>query len=68
MAARFFQGFGAGPAANVGLSIINDISWEHERGFRIGLWAVAANMGSVLGGLSKCCFMEWCFELLTVLR
>ncbi|KIW11202.1 hypothetical protein PV08_10502 [Exophiala spinifera] len=51
MAARFFQGFAAGPAANVGLSIINDVSWEHERGFRIGLWAMAANIGSVLGGL-----------------
>ncbi|KAK4942497.1 hypothetical protein LTR10_017793 [Elasticomyces elasticus] len=51
MAARFFQGFAAGPAANVGLSIINDISWEHERGFRIGLWALSANIGSVLGGL-----------------
>ncbi|KIY00945.1 uncharacterized protein Z520_03611 [Fonsecaea multimorphosa CBS 102226] len=51
MAARFFQGFAAGPAANVGLSIINDISWEHERGYRIGLWAMAANIGSVLGGL-----------------
>lgn len=53
MAARFFQGFAAGPAANVGLSIINDISWEHERGYRIGLWAMSANIGSVLGGLSK---------------
>lgn len=53
MAARFFQGFAAGPAANVGLSIINDISWEHERGSRIGLWALSANIGSVLGGLSE---------------
>lgn len=54
MAARFFQGFAAGPAANVGLSIINDISWEHQRGYRIGLWAMSANIGSVLGGLGKC--------------
>jgi len=53
MAARFFQGFAAGPAANVGLCIINDISWEHERGYRIGLWAMSANIGSVLGGLGK---------------
>lgn len=51
MAARFFQGFGAGPAANVGLSIINDISFEHERGFRVGLWVAAANVGTVLGGV-----------------
>lgn len=34
---QVFQGFGIGPAANVGLSTINDILWEHERGFRIGL-------------------------------
>lgn len=52
MAARFFQGFGAGPAANVGLCIINDISFEHERGFRVGLWAAAANIGTVLGGVT----------------
>ena len=54
MAARFFQGLGAGPAANVGLVIINDISWEHERGFRVGLWTVSANVGTCLGGISKC--------------
>lgn len=51
LAARFFQGFGIGPAANVGLSIVNDISWEHERGFRVGLWAMSANMGTLVGGL-----------------
>lgn len=53
MAARFFQGLGAGPAANVGLVIINDISFEHERGFRVGLWTIAANTGTVLGGVCE---------------
>lgn len=53
MTARFFQGFGASPAATVGLSIINDVSWEHERGFRIGLWVMAIDLGGLLGGLSK---------------
>ncbi|EXJ93259.1 hypothetical protein A1O1_01650 [Capronia coronata CBS 617.96] len=51
MAARFFQGLGAGPAANIGLVIINDVSWEHQRGFRVGLWTVAANLGTCLGGV-----------------
>jgi MFS family permease len=51
LVARFFQGFGIGPAANIGLSIVNDISWEHERGFRVGLWAMSANMGTLVGGL-----------------
>jgi len=53
MAARFFQGLGAGPSANVGLVIINDVSWEHERGKRVGMWAIAANCGTVMGGISK---------------
>ncbi len=52
MAARFFHGFGASPAANVGLSIINDVSFEHERGFRIGLWVMAIDLGGLFGGLS----------------
>lgn len=53
MAARFFQGLGAGPAANVGLVTINDLSWEHQRGFRVGLWTISANLGTCLGGVSK---------------
>ena len=53
LAARFFQGFGIGPAANVGLSIVNDVSWEYERGFRVGLWALSANMGTLVGGLGQ---------------
>jgi MFS family permease len=53
MAARFFQGFGCSPAATVGLSIINDVSWEHERGFRIGLWVMAIDLGGLCGGFSE---------------
>jgi MFS family permease len=53
MIARFFQGFGASPAATVGLSIINDVSWEHERGFRIGLWVMAIDLGGLFGGFSE---------------
>ncbi|GAM33406.1 MFS transporter [Talaromyces pinophilus] len=51
MAARFFQGLGAGPSANIGLVIIHDISFEHERGLRVGMWTIAANAGTVLGGV-----------------
>ncbi|EEA23219.1 MFS transporter, putative [Talaromyces marneffei ATCC 18224] len=51
MAARFFQGLGAGPSANIGLVIIHDISFEHERGLRVGMWTIAANAGTVLGDL-----------------
>jgi MFS family permease len=48
---RFLQGLGAGSACNLGLSIINDVSFQHERGLRVGLWAIAANMGTFLGGV-----------------
>ena len=54
MAARFFQGIGASPAATVGLSIINDLSFEHERGFRIGLWVMAIDLGGLCGGFGEC--------------
>jgi hypothetical protein len=53
MAARFFQGFGSSPASTVGLSVINDISFEHERGFRIGLWVMAIDTGIFFGGMSR---------------
>jgi MFS family permease len=53
MAARFFQGLGAGPAANIGLLIINDVSWEHQRGVRVGLWTISANVGTCVGGVGK---------------
>jgi MFS family permease len=63
MAARFFQGIGASPAATVGLSIINDLSFEHERGFRIGLWVMAIDLGGLCGGfgefITRVNFLGW---------
>lgn len=54
MTARFFQGLGCAPASNVGLSIINDLSWEHERGQRIGLWTMSVGAGGFVGAVGKC--------------
>ncbi|KAF4126245.1 Major Facilitator Superfamily [Geosmithia morbida] len=51
MAARFFQGLGVSPAANVGLAIINDIFFEHERGQKVGLWVLSIDLGLLFGPL-----------------
>lgn len=51
MAARFFQGLGVSPAATVGLAIINDMFFEHERGQKVGLWVLALDMGLLIGPL-----------------
>ncbi|KAI9795401.1 MAG: hypothetical protein M1833_007189 [Piccolia ochrophora] len=51
MAARFFQGFGVSPAATVGLAIINDLFFEHERGQKVGLWVLAIDTGLLVGPL-----------------
>lgn len=51
MAARFFQGLGVSPAATVGLAIINDCFFEHERGQKVGLWVLAIDMGLLVGPL-----------------
>ncbi|KAI9886331.1 MAG: hypothetical protein M1823_001889 [Watsoniomyces obsoletus] len=51
MAARFFQGFGVSPAATVGLAIINDLFFEHERGEKVGLWVLALDTGLLVGPL-----------------
>ncbi|KAM3424476.1 hypothetical protein BST61_g6480 [Cercospora zeina] len=51
MAARFFQGLGCSPAATVGLAIINDTFFEHERGQKVGLWVLALDLGLLLGPL-----------------
>jgi multidrug resistance protein len=51
MAARFFQGLGVSPASNVGLAIINDIFFEHERGQKLGLWVLAIDQGLLFGPL-----------------
>lgn len=51
MAARFFQGLGVSPASNVGLAVITDIFFEHERGQKIGLWVLAIDLGLLFGPL-----------------
>lgn len=51
MAARFFQGLGVSPAATVGLAIIQDLFYEHERGQKIGLWVLAIDLGLLFGPL-----------------
>lgn len=51
MAARFFQGLGVSPAANVGLAVINDLFFEHERGRKVGLWVLAIDLGLLCGPL-----------------
>lgn len=51
MAARFFQGFGVSPAATVGLMIISDLYFEHERGQKVGIWCLAIDIGLVIGPL-----------------
>jgi len=51
MAARFFQGLGVSPASNVGLAVINDVFFEHERGQKLGLWVLAIDMGLLFGPL-----------------
>jgi multidrug resistance protein len=51
MAARFFQGLGVSPASNVGLAVINDVFYEHERGQKLGLWVLAIDQGLLFGPL-----------------
>jgi len=51
MAARFFQGLGVSPASNVGLAVINDVFFAHERGQKLGLWVLAIDMGLLFGPL-----------------
>lgn len=48
MAARFFQGFGVSPAATVGLAILNDVFFEHQRGQKMGLWVLAIDLGMLV--------------------
>jgi MFS family permease len=47
----FFQGFGVAPASTVGLAIINDLFFEHERGQKVGMWTLAIDMGLLVGPL-----------------
>ncbi|KAG8928706.1 hypothetical protein FRC02_006581 [Tulasnella sp. 418] len=51
MAARFFQGWGVGPASSVGLQIILDMFFEHDRGQKTGYWTLAIDLGLLFGPL-----------------
>lgn len=48
---RALQGVFAGPGVTIGFAIVNDISWEHERGFNIGLWVMALDIGGMIGAV-----------------
>ncbi|SPN99075.1 related to MFS transporter [Cephalotrichum gorgonifer] len=49
MAARFFQGFGVSPASTVGMAVVGDLFFEHERGQKLGLWVLAIDSGLLVG-------------------
>ncbi|KAH9228093.1 hypothetical protein K456DRAFT_1753593 [Colletotrichum gloeosporioides 23] len=49
MALRLLQGIGAGPALNVGFAIVQHITYEHERGFKTGLWILSIDVGGIIG-------------------
>ncbi len=63
MAARFFQGLGVSPASNVGLAVINDLFFEHERGQKLGLWVLAIDQGlyfgPLIGGFVNAAGYQW---------
>ncbi|KAK3326741.1 major facilitator superfamily transporter [Apodospora peruviana] len=71
MAARFFQGLGVSPASNVGLAIINDVFFEHERGQKLGLWVLAIDQGllfgPLIGGFVSLAGYEWVQWLTAIL-
>lgn len=71
LAARFFQGFGVSPAATVGLMIIDDLYFEHERGQKIGIWTLAIDIGLVFaplpGGFVALVSVDWPAWLTTIL-
>jgi multidrug resistance protein len=63
MASRFFQGFGVSPGATVGLAVINDMYFDHERGQKIGLWVLALDtgllVGPIFGGFLNLVSAQW---------
>jgi multidrug resistance protein len=63
MAARFFQGFGVSPGATVGLAVINDMYFDHERGQKIGFWVLAIDtgllVGPIIGGFLDLVSPQW---------
>ncbi|KAF4831963.1 putative MFS-type transporter [Colletotrichum tropicale] len=53
MVLRLLQGIGAGPALNVGFAIVQDITYEHERGFKTGLWILSIDVGGMVGAFRE---------------
>ncbi|KAG8898196.1 hypothetical protein FRB99_007606 [Tulasnella sp. 403] len=51
MVARFLQGWGVGPASSVGLQMLLDVYFEHERGQKVGYWTLAIDTGLLFGPL-----------------
>ncbi|KAF8314783.1 MFS general substrate transporter [Clavulina sp. PMI_390] len=51
MTARFFQGWGVGPASTVGLQILEDIWDSSERGQKVGYWTISIDLGLLFGPL-----------------
>ncbi|KAL8705100.1 MAG: hypothetical protein Q9201_001783 [Fulgogasparrea decipioides] len=71
MAARFLQGFGASPAATVGMAVVMDLFYEHERGQKLGLWVLAIDTGllagPIIGGfidLVSAAWIQWLTAIL----
>ncbi|KAI4244775.1 MAG: hypothetical protein LQ352_006719 [Teloschistes flavicans] len=71
MAARFFQGFGVSPAATVGMAVVMDLFFEHERGQKLGLWVLAIDTGllagPIIGGFMDLVSAEWIQWLTAIL-
>lgn len=71
MAARFFQGFGVSPGATVGMAVVGDLFFEHERGQKLGLWVLAIDagllVGPIIGGFMDLVSAEWIQWLTAIL-
>ncbi|RPB28202.1 MFS general substrate transporter [Terfezia boudieri ATCC MYA-4762] len=71
MVSRFLQGWGVSPAATVGLAVINDLFFEHERGKKVGLWVLAIDtgllVGPLVGGFMSLVSQQWVAWLTAIL-
>ena len=71
MAARFFQGFGVSPGATVGMAVVGDLFFEHERGQKLGLWVLAIDsgllVGPIIGGFMDLVSAAWIQWLTAIL-
>jgi hypothetical protein len=52
LALRFLQGLATGPMTTASFAIMIDISWEHEIGFHMGLWAISIDLAFTIGAIS----------------